>query len=112
MTTLSGNPTGALLGRYSASASAVVVVDRSNLTDILTAIGLARSFGAPVVAIDPKAGLDDAVKAWLDDSSAAVDRAFIVDSKGVFGADLEHTLSGLVAGPLGATTVTNPKAAA
>jgi hypothetical protein len=112
VTTLSGNPTGALLGRYSATASAVVVVDRSNLADILTAIGLARSFGAPVVAVDPKAGLDDAVKAWLDDSSAAVDHAFIVDSKGVFGADLERTLSGLTAGPLGATTVTNPKAAA
>jgi hypothetical protein len=109
VSTLTGNPTGALLNRYAASASAVVVVDKSNLTDILTAIGVARTYGAPVLAIDPTATLDDAVKSWLDVSSAAVDRAFIVDSKGVFGTDLERTLSGLVAGPLGATTVTNPK---
>ena len=111
VTTLNGNPTGALLG-YSARASAVVVVDKSNVTDILAAIGLARTYGAPLVAIDPAAGLADAVKAWLDGSSAAIDKAYIVDSKGVFGGDLERALSGLVAGPLGATTVTNPKAAA
>jgi hypothetical protein len=90
----------------------VVVVDKSNVTDILAAIGLARTYGAPLVAIDPAAGLADAVKAWLDGSSAAIDKAYIVDSKGVFGGDLERALSGLVAGPLGATTVTNPKAAA
>jgi hypothetical protein len=112
VTAMTDNPAGALLGRYSASASGVVVVDKSNVTDVLIAIGLARTYGAPVVAIDPAVGLDDTVKAWLDVSSAAVDKAFIVDSKGVFGADLEHTLSGLAAGPLGATTVTNPKAAA
>jgi hypothetical protein len=109
VTTLTGNVTGTLLGRFSATAAGVVVVDKSNLTDILTAIGLARTYGAPVLAVDPAAGLDDAVKAWLDASSAVVDKAFIVDSKGVLGADLERTLGGLVAGPLGATTVTNPK---
>jgi len=112
VTTLTGNVTAALLGRFSATAAGVVVVDKSNLTDILTGIGLARAYGAPVLAVDPAAGLDDTVKAWLDASSAAVDKAFIVDSKGVFGADLERTLSGLVAGPLGATTVTNPKTTA
>ena len=68
-----------------------------------------RAVNAPVVAIDPKAGLDEAVKAWLDVSSAAVDHAFIVDSKGVFGADLEHTLAGLAGGPRCATTTTNPR---
>jgi hypothetical protein len=112
VSTLTGNVTGALLTRYAASASAVVVVDKSNLTDILTAIGLARTYGAPVLAVDPTAALDDAVKSWLDASSAALDKAFIVDSKGVFGAGLEHGLSSLVAGPLGATTATNPKATA
>jgi hypothetical protein len=105
------NSTADLLNRFSGGAQQAVVVDRSNLTDVITAIGLARTYGAPVFAIDPKAGLDDGIKAWLDTSSGQIDQVFIVDSKGTIGADLEHTVGGLVAGPLGATSNTNPKMA-
>jgi hypothetical protein len=104
--------TGAMLTAFSGSAQTVVLVDRSNLADVITAVGLARTYGAPVLAVDPKAALDDGVKSWLDGSSGCVDTVFIVDSKGAIGADLEHAVSALVAGPLGANSNTNPKFAA
>lgn len=106
-----GDESVALL-QLNQSAGGMVVVDRSNLADVMTAIGLAQRSGAVLLAIDPNAGPGDAVKAWLDGASASIDQTFIVDSQGVIGADLERTLSGLAAGPLGAATVTNPKAIA
>jgi hypothetical protein len=104
--------TGDLLTRFGAGVQQVVLVDRSNLTDLITAIGLARRYGAPVLAVDPKAPLDEGMKAWLDGTSGTVDTVYIVDSKGAIGADLEHAVSALVAGPLGATSNINPKFAA
>ena len=104
--------TGDLLNSFSGLAQTVVLVDRSNLTDVITAIGLARTYGAPVFAVDPKAALDDGVKAWLDGASGCVDTVYIVDSKGTISADLEHSVGALIAGPLGANSNTNPKSAA
>lgn len=102
--------TGGLYARFAGEVGGVLVVDRSNLTDVITAIGLARSYGAPVLAIDPKAGLDDTAKAWLDGSSGTIDKAFIVDSTGTIGQEVDKALGGLIAGPLGAAAASNPKA--
>jgi len=103
--------TAALLGAYAGPARALVIVDSSSTTDVIAAIGLARGYWAPVLALDTKAGLDDGIKAWLDGSSGTIDNVMIVDSKGAVSADFEHSVAALLGGPLGAASNTNPKAA-
>ena len=101
-----------VLNSFSPGASRVVIVDASATTDVIAAIGLARRYGAPIFALDPRAALDESAKSWLDASSGSVDSVMIVDPRGVIGADLEHVLGALTAGPLGVSTANNPKVAA
>jgi len=110
VTAIGGNPTANLLTTYAIGPNTVVVVDSSSTTDVIAAIGLARGYGAPVLALDTKAGLDEGVKRWLDGSSGNLDRVLIVDSKGAVSADFEHAVGALVGGPLGVSSNSNPKA--
>jgi hypothetical protein len=103
-------PTASLLGTYAGYAKAVVIVDSSSTTDVIAAIGLARGYGAPVLALDTKAALDDGVKAWLDGASGTIDNVMIVDSKGAVSADFDHSIAAVLGGPLGVSSNTNPKA--
>ncbi|GEM_PF-5978923 len=107
-----GATTALLLKTYGGSAQHLVVVDKSSTTDLITAIGVARPYGAPVLVVDSKAGIDDATRAWLDASSASINDVIIVDSAGAISADFAHTLGALLCGPLGNTPQTNPKATA
>lgn len=91
----------------SGSPERVVVVHSSSLSDAIVAVALAHGHRAPLLVLAAKAGLDDAMRLWLDASSASVDTALIVDSAGVVGRDTEVTMGGLLAGPLGYTTNTN-----
>lgn len=99
-----------VLGAFGGAARTVVVVDASSATDVIAAISVARGFDAPLLAIDAKAPLDTALRAWLDNSSASIDRLMIVDSTGAIGAELITTMTGLVNGPFGFLKTANPKA--
>jgi hypothetical protein len=78
---------------------------------VLVASNLALGNGkAPMLPIDGKAGLNDAVKNWLARSSAAIGTVLIVDSTGAIPSDVDKQIGDLISGPLGFTTTTNPTA--
>jgi hypothetical protein len=107
------SPTAGLLNAFGGYLDSVVVVNAANSSDVLAAIGLARGYGALILAVDPKAPIDPGVASWLLASSAAVNSIMVVDSTNAIGADLTNALGALVCGPLGfSATVTNPVAAA
>jgi hypothetical protein len=87
-----------------------VVVNLSSLTDVIVGIGLARGYGAPILAVDGKGDVNADVKTWLGKSSAAIDDVMIVDSSNAVSSGVQSTVAGLVSGPLGYGSVANPKA--
>jgi Tol biopolymer transport system component len=86
----------------------LVVVDGGAAMDTAIATSLADDWNAPIIRIDPKAGLTDQVKAYLARSSGAIESVLLVDSAGTIPADLEKQIGELVSGPLGYTTVSKP----
>jgi hypothetical protein len=99
-----------LLKNYAAGTQEVVVVNMSSPADVIAGIGLARAYGAPVLALNPTAELDADLAAWLRSSAAPIDNVMVVDSSGALGADFQAKVGGLVSGPLGYSTVANPTA--
>ena len=99
-----------LLNGYAGFADTLVVVNAASTTDVIAGIGLARGYGAPVLAVDGKADVDAAVKKWLDQSSASINDIYIVDSSSAIGTDVEAKFANAVSGPLGYSTAANPKA--
>jgi dipeptidyl aminopeptidase/acylaminoacyl peptidase len=95
-----------VLGRQGDGLSRVVVVDRSSLSDLIVAIGMAHLSSGIVLAIDPKAGPDPAVKTWLAHASAALNEVVIVDSSSSIGPAVERAIGELVSGPFGYTSRT------
>jgi WD40-like Beta Propeller Repeat len=93
--------TGSMLEAFGGGATRAILVDRSSPADVLLAISLSRTTGAPVLAIDPEAGIDAATQTWLQHSAGSLDTVYIVDASGHIRGELERKVAGLVSGPLG-----------
>jgi putative cell wall-binding protein len=87
----------------------LVVVNPAAPANLAVASSLAQSQGAPVLRVDPAAGLTDAAKEWLGHSAPALNATYIVDPDGTgIPAELERQITDLISGPLGAKSQNNP----
>jgi hypothetical protein len=102
--------TANLLHHFGADARRLVVVDRSSPVDILVGVGLAREYGVPLLALDPKSDVDSAVRSWLEDSAGTLDVVMVVGSAA--GSGLPNAVGGWVGQPGGFAMANNPKAKA
>jgi hypothetical protein len=94
---------------YGLAKQVLVVVNKANPTNVALAEALGGYRLAPVLEVDPAAGLTDAAKQWLIRSSAALNATYLVDPDGSgIPAELEQQITSLISGPLGADTATNP----
>ncbi len=99
---------GAVLHALRGDTGTLVIVDRSSLTDLAVAGGIASGMDATVLVVDGKAGLNPAVQEWLERASGSVDTTYLVDSTHAIGADTERKLGTALSGPLGYATSANP----
>jgi hypothetical protein len=93
--------TGTMLEQFGGSVDRAILVDRSSTADVLLAISLSRTTGAPIIAVDPKAGIDAATEKWLQHSAGNLDTVYVVDAASGIRGDLERKVAGLISGPLG-----------
>lgn len=94
---------------YGLATQVLVVVNKADPTNVALARALGAYRLAPVLEVDPAAGLTDAAKQWLSRSAASLDTTYLVDPDGKgIPAELEQQLTSLISGPLGADKATNP----
>jgi hypothetical protein len=97
----------AMLDRFGSAADTVIVARRSSMEDLVVSAALrGRHGGAQLVLVDA-AGIGTEARAWLDLSSARIDRTVVVDGRGAISRPTEATIGKLVCGPLGYTAFTN-----
>ena len=90
------------------SGDTAILAPKSSVEDLVVAAGLrGRYVGAQLLVVDDGADIGDEARAWLDRSSARIDRTVIVDGRGAISRQTEAAAGNLVCGPLGYTTFTN-----
>jgi hypothetical protein len=104
----SHSPVSAILSTLGGQPDSVVLVPASVPADILAALGTARAYGAPVIAVGPT-GVDRATLEWLSASSAGIGTVWVVDSTGLISADTRNAVAAAISGPNGVSTATNPR---
>jgi hypothetical protein len=104
-----GAVTSKLLSSYGGRTRTLVLAPASSPGDMLAAIGVARDYGAPVIAVGA-GGVDEQILAWARTASGQIDTVVVVDGNGAVGDDVVNKVTAAVSGPLSATGVTNPKA--
>jgi hypothetical protein len=85
----------------------VIVVDPSSDTDDAAATSMAASWYVPILRLHG-GKLDDAAKAYLTRSAAALESVYIVDSTGAISTDVQKQIGDLISGPGGFDTRLNP----
>jgi hypothetical protein len=111
MGTDAASATTQLLGAFGGRTDTLVVTASANSGDVLAAIGLARAYGAPILAVGAD-GIDKDVASWIGKASGQISRIIVIDSNASVHDDVLKTVTDAVCGPFGPTTATNPEATA
>jgi hypothetical protein len=107
------NPAGDCGPQKNASLhpQSVIVVDSSSATDNAAATTMAASWHVAILRLHGGT-LDDAAKAYLTRSAAALESVYIVDSTGAISTNVQKQIGDLISGPAGYDTRSNPAYAA
>jgi hypothetical protein len=109
-TVVAVNTRDAMYDLLGARANTVIVVQKSSVEDLAIAASLrGKHIGAQLVAVDGST-VEDGARAWLDASSAGVDKVFVINGKSTVAPPTEETVGRLLSGPLGYSVRENPTA--
>jgi hypothetical protein len=94
--------TSVLVARaFSGSPAGVLLADSARIPDLAVAADVAQEFGYALLVVDQSKGLENSTRQWLDDSSAGVNTAVLVDSGNSLHDGFADSVGRTLAGPLG-----------